>query len=82
MMPPKKTQTVAAAYIAKCTKCLKKHSPPLNDDCLALVHPDLAKLSDIPDDDENDPEKQDDLDLDPGEVQEAADVRGGRCLEH
>jgi hypothetical protein len=58
MMPPKKTQTVAAAYIAKCTKCLKKHSPPVNDDCLALVHPDLAKLSDDPDDDENDPKSR------------------------
>jgi hypothetical protein len=38
-MPPKKdkTPTLAASYIAKCTKCGRKHGPPLNDLCLALL---------------------------------------------
>jgi hypothetical protein len=62
-MPPKKTPTVAAAQITKCTKCLKKHAPPLHDDCLALVVPALSKTLDVLDDDENDLDKQDDLDL-------------------
>jgi hypothetical protein len=29
--------TLTVAYIAKCTNCLKKHEPPLNEACLALV---------------------------------------------
>jgi hypothetical protein len=38
-MPPKKdkTPTLAASYVAKCTRCGRKHGPPLNDLCLALL---------------------------------------------
>jgi hypothetical protein len=31
--------TASVAYIAYCTNCLKKHGPPLNDNCSALVSP-------------------------------------------
>jgi hypothetical protein len=33
-MPPKKIQTPTLAYVAKCTKCARKHAPPLHDACL------------------------------------------------
>jgi hypothetical protein len=38
-MPPKKDKaiTLARSYIAKCTRCGKKHAPPLNELCLALL---------------------------------------------
>jgi hypothetical protein len=38
-MPPKKdkTPTLAVAYVAKCTRCGKKHGPQLNELCLALL---------------------------------------------
>jgi hypothetical protein len=60
-MPSKKSdsKTVAVAYTAKCTNCLKKHGPPLHGDCLALITPDLAKLA----------EEQVSDDLDPDEVE-------------
>jgi hypothetical protein len=33
-MPPKKMQTPTLAYVAKCTKCGRKHAPPLHEACL------------------------------------------------
>jgi hypothetical protein len=38
-MPPKKDKalTLAASCVAKCTRCSRKHGPPLNDLCLALL---------------------------------------------
>jgi hypothetical protein len=53
-MPPKKdSKTVVGAYTAKCTKCGKKHAPPLKDVCLALIDPaeDNGEVHINPDDD-------------------------------
>jgi hypothetical protein len=35
-MPPKKVPTVATSYVAKCSRCGKKHGPPLHKACLSL----------------------------------------------
>jgi hypothetical protein len=50
--PPKKGGTPTVAYVAKCTKCTKKHSPPLHKACLALLATD-PENPDERDSDEN-----------------------------
>jgi hypothetical protein len=45
-MPPKKVGTPTVAYVAKCTKCTKKHGPPLHEACLALLAKELENQSD------------------------------------
>jgi hypothetical protein len=42
-MPPKKTQTPTLAYVAKCTKCGRKHTPSLHEACLEFSV-DVAEL--------------------------------------
>jgi hypothetical protein len=71
-MPPKKTdKTVAVAYTAKCTRCFKKHGPPLHGDCLALITPDLTEEIE---DDEVVPDNGEEAgDLVPGDEQTQAD---------
>jgi outer membrane murein-binding lipoprotein Lpp len=53
MMPSKKGSTPTVAYVAKCSKCTKKHGPPLHEACLALLAADPEK-SDVLNPDERD----------------------------
>jgi hypothetical protein len=61
-MPPKKGGTPTVAYVAKCSKCTKKHGPPLHEVCLALLATDLDNQSEgvNPDDRDSDDNHPDD----------------------
>jgi hypothetical protein len=54
IMPPKKGGTPTVAYVAKCSKCMKKHGPPLHEACLALLATDPDNQSDVLNPDERD----------------------------
>jgi hypothetical protein len=61
-MPPKKGGTPTVAYVAKCSKCTKKHGPPLHEACRALLNTDPENQSEgvNPDDRDSDDNHVDD----------------------